>query len=270
MITKEAKGQVIHSELLKNMKHMLTKIENMSDSDKIQLAKLHEEKSSYVLKQEILFHDTGVAKFLLAFMPADEDWNPIANGFTKHKDINGSVLTCVPVPELRDLLTDKAKKVYDTKLTSIVNEIIECHTCKETYLKSYKKDHEKHKTDIKCKAVQYLGTVIEVPHMHLAEDSNYLKQEKNKRIKQLAHIINTGVENGWLKYGTLTQTITIPLATLCATEKHILLTYIASDFSREELNKLYSPGEKNPPELFIQEGQLPNSKSFDVWESKNK
>lgn len=285
---KQGHANIIHLELMNNLKRMLANVEKMSDEEKLFLESMHTERTAYGQKMELAGLEMGIRKYVLALVPTDVNWKPVAKSFGSYEDDVDTVLHTSPVPEFRELLSEKAKAIYDTKLNTTIAEVAHCLTCDERWLKPKAEmtigpngipenilplgKHEGHTVNLECKLVQYLGTIVEATHQMLLMKPDAMKIALERRVKQMAHAFNIGVEKGWLKYGVLTQAITLPLYTMSAAKRSMLLLYVASDYSRDELNKLYgcSVGDKEVTSwLFVHEGELPSSEAFDEWAKHN-
>lgn len=192
-------------------------------------------------------------------------------------------LRVLQLPEFADFLSPDAKAVYAQKVDSTVVEIMRCNDCNmwwrpttdekmsmhfaphvkgdpKDVIVGESKNHVDHQCTQHVKLVQFLGTEIEISHAATVVRPNVqslIDLECEMAAKRLARIVNIGVQRGWLNYGVFSEAMVMPLATLSPTIRFIMLVYIASDFSQEELNQKFGGY------FFLKEGELP--RGADVW-----
>lgn len=200
------------------------------------------------------------------------------------------------VPEFEKHLTGDAKRVYNTQLKATVIETMVCETCKTPEFKptddewsvyrgfpalhhrygmteaeqdlqvANNKDltleqvkampHRGHDFTVYCRMVQFMTQNFEVSLASAMVQPELVQKMLMVRAENMAKEFNRGVQNGWLKYGTLLQCHVIPIAIHSPSRRYIMTTMVASDFTVEELN------EKFGKRYFVREGELG---PLDVW-----
>jgi hypothetical protein len=198
------------------------------------------------------------------------------------------------VPAFATSLTGDARKVYDTALKSTVIETLFCKTCNTEFMPSKEdivgwawlggdefamahaligaqglpKTPEEcarqlqhgngHDLERRYKLVQFMAQTFEITLPCALVRERGVRDEIQFRAEQMAVAFNKGVQNGWLKYGCLAKCHLLALAASSPNRRFQMFVFVASDYSQEELNKLYGK------HYFVQDGELG---PLDVWPS---
>lgn len=199
------------------------------------------------------------------------------------------------VPSFEKHLSADALKVYKSQLDSTVVESLTCVTCgtapwlptkQELFIYSglpsitvrveeeeegelirivdtdmtvaqiKAMPHFGHTFERKVSLVQFMTQNFAVTLPAVLAIPDVMRREVEMRAEWMAKEFNKGVQNGWLKYGTLMGAHLIPLAMFGPMRKFIMTVFVASDLTMDELN------EKFGKRYFVQEGELG---PMDVW-----
>jgi len=110
--------------------------------------------------------------------------------------------------------------------------------------------HFGHEFQMHVYPVQFMSQSFEVSMAASMAFPEMVYQAFAQRAEWMAKEFNKGVQNGWLKWGTLLQCHVVPLALHSPSYKYTMCVFVASDKSHKELNELYGK------DYFMLEGQL--------------
>ena len=117
--------------------------------------------------------------------------------------------------------------------------------------------HVGHTFELHAKLVQFMAQNFAVSLAASIVQPEAVRREFEMRAERMAKAFNKGVQNGWLRWGTLLQCHIIPMAIYAPERRFHMTVMVASDFTMDELN------EKFGKHYFVKEGEL--GPIEDVW-----